>query len=229
MMRAAVLHQFGQSVKIEEVDRPSSGDDEVLLQTMACGIDGTDLKLCEGFGYTPDLPFVMGHEIAGVVHEVGRESPEHGVASAGGSRSATLRPWSWIDDSWHRATSWNSRHRAVSWVIRTGQYFDSRFGRIETGAVPAIVRAEQSANLGVSHTEQWMVFDQVIQHAPSGVDADAAYVRSGTRPGASVESFGPEGWQNEGRNRQQDTGNSGQGQTLSPRHDGSPSIACTTP
>jgi len=44
----------------------------VILQVKACGIDGTDLKLCDGFGYTPDLPFVMGHEIAGVVHEIGR-------------------------------------------------------------------------------------------------------------------------------------------------------------
>jgi propanol-preferring alcohol dehydrogenase len=50
---------------------PVPAEDEVLIQTMACGIDGTDLKLLDGFGYTPDLPFIMGHEIAGVVSETG--------------------------------------------------------------------------------------------------------------------------------------------------------------
>ena len=42
---------------------------------MACGIDGTDLKLLEGFGYTPDLPFIMGHEPAGIVDESMRSVP----------------------------------------------------------------------------------------------------------------------------------------------------------
>jgi len=40
---------------------------------MACGIDGTDLKLLDGFGYMPELPFIMGHEPAGVVIETGAE------------------------------------------------------------------------------------------------------------------------------------------------------------
>lgn len=70
-MRAARLQQFGQPLTIDEVEQPSPDRDEVVLQVKACGIDGTDLKLCDGFGYTPQLPFIMGHEIAGVVHEVG--------------------------------------------------------------------------------------------------------------------------------------------------------------
>jgi propanol-preferring alcohol dehydrogenase len=72
-MKTAVLHEFGQPLTIEELKRPSPGNDEVVLQTMACGIDGTDLKLCDGFGYTPELPFVMGHEIAGIVSDVGQD------------------------------------------------------------------------------------------------------------------------------------------------------------
>ncbi len=70
-MKAAVLHHFGQPLTIEDVAQPALADDEVLVQTIACGIDGTDLKLCDGFGYTPELPFVMGHEIAGIVHQIG--------------------------------------------------------------------------------------------------------------------------------------------------------------
>jgi len=71
-MKAAVLHQFGTPLAIQDMPTPVPAEDEVLVQTMACGIDGTDLKLCDGFGYTPELPFVMGHEIAGVVSQVGR-------------------------------------------------------------------------------------------------------------------------------------------------------------
>jgi len=71
-MKAAILREFGQPLTIKDIPRPRPEDDEVVLQTMACGIDGTDLKLCDGFGYTPELPFIMGHEIAGVVSEVGR-------------------------------------------------------------------------------------------------------------------------------------------------------------
>ncbi len=71
-MKAARLHAFGQPLVLEDVPDPVPGADDVLVQTHVCGIDGTDLKLLDGFGYTPELPFVMGHEIAGVVADVGR-------------------------------------------------------------------------------------------------------------------------------------------------------------
>jgi len=70
-MRAAVLHEFGKPLAIEEVDDPVPEADEVLIRVQACGIDGTDLKLLDGFGYEPELPFIMGHEPAGVVEQVG--------------------------------------------------------------------------------------------------------------------------------------------------------------
>ncbi len=70
-MKAAILRAFNQPLQWQEVDSPVADPDEVLVQVMACGIDGTDLKLLAGFGYTPDLPFIMGHEVAGVVAEVG--------------------------------------------------------------------------------------------------------------------------------------------------------------
>lgn len=72
-MKAAVLRALGQPLSIEDLPRPSPGAGEVLVRTRACGIDGTDLKLLDGFGYAPDLPFIMGHEIAGEVAQVGAE------------------------------------------------------------------------------------------------------------------------------------------------------------
>ena len=70
-MLAAVLKELSKPLRLEEVETPSPGSDEVLIQVMACGTDATDLKLIDGFGYAPDLPFITGHEIAGVVSEFG--------------------------------------------------------------------------------------------------------------------------------------------------------------
>ena len=75
-MRAAVLRKIGERLSIEEMPTPRPGSCDVLLRVRACGIDGTDLKLLDGFGYVPDLPFVMGHEIAGEVVECGADVSE---------------------------------------------------------------------------------------------------------------------------------------------------------
>jgi alcohol dehydrogenase, propanol-preferring len=70
-MKAAVLRAFGAPLSIEEVDDPRPGPDDAVIKVRACGIDGTDLKLLDGFGYTPELPFIMGHEAAGTVESIG--------------------------------------------------------------------------------------------------------------------------------------------------------------
>lgn len=70
-MKAAVLHKIGEALRMEDVPAPKAGPDEVLIRTKACGICGTDLHIRDGWGYTPELPFIMGHEPAGVVVEVG--------------------------------------------------------------------------------------------------------------------------------------------------------------
>ena len=72
-MKAAMLRKIGERLTIEEIPRPQPGVGEVLVKVRACGIDGTDLKLLDGFGYVPELPFIMGHEIAGEVAAVGAE------------------------------------------------------------------------------------------------------------------------------------------------------------
>jgi len=70
-MKAAVLHKIGEALRMDNVPAPKAGPDEVTIRTKACGICGTDLHIRDGWGYTPELPFIMGHEPAGVVVEVG--------------------------------------------------------------------------------------------------------------------------------------------------------------
>lgn len=70
-MKAALLQRFGEGLTISDVPVPQPASGEALVKVRACGIDGTDLKLLDGFGYAPNLPFIMGHEIAGEVEAVG--------------------------------------------------------------------------------------------------------------------------------------------------------------
>ena len=60
-------------MKLQEVETPEPGPEEALIQVMACGIDATDLKILDGFGYVPKLPFILGHETAGIVTKVGSQ------------------------------------------------------------------------------------------------------------------------------------------------------------
>lgn len=71
-MKAAVLHEIGNPLRIEDVPIPEIGPDDVLVQTKACGICRTDLHIYDGLAYIPQLPHILGHEPSGIVTEVGQ-------------------------------------------------------------------------------------------------------------------------------------------------------------
>ena len=60
----------GQPVTLEEVTIPDPGPGEALVRVQACGVCHTDLHYREG-AINDEFPFVLGHEAAGVVEEVG--------------------------------------------------------------------------------------------------------------------------------------------------------------
>jgi 2-desacetyl-2-hydroxyethyl bacteriochlorophyllide A dehydrogenase len=64
-MRAAVVKSIGEVV-IENVDDPTPGPGEVVIEVAACGLCGTDLHILQG-EFAPSLPLIPGHEFAGVV------------------------------------------------------------------------------------------------------------------------------------------------------------------
>lgn len=71
-MKSAVF--YGKhNLKVEEVNIPEPGDDEVLIQIKACGVCGTDVHIYEGDkGAAPVTPpAILGHEFSGVVTKVG--------------------------------------------------------------------------------------------------------------------------------------------------------------
>ncbi len=71
-MRAAVVRGYDGSVAIEEVPDPEPGPRDVIVDTRACGVCGSDLFLVKG-GFDSTLPIVPGHEASGTIVEVGSE------------------------------------------------------------------------------------------------------------------------------------------------------------
>ena len=69
-MRAAVLHEVGRPLEIEEIAIDKPGPQEVLIRTVATGVCHSDLHFVDGLWPCP-LPVVLGHESAGVVEAVG--------------------------------------------------------------------------------------------------------------------------------------------------------------
>jgi propanol-preferring alcohol dehydrogenase len=71
-MKAAVVHQFGKPLAVEDVPVPIPGSGELLVKVKACGVCHTDLHAAEGdWPVKPTLPFIPGHEAAGVVAALG--------------------------------------------------------------------------------------------------------------------------------------------------------------
>ncbi len=72
MVKAAVLYNFGETLKVDTVRLRAPGDDEVVVKLAASGVCHSDLSVQQG--RLPFLlPVVLGHEGAGIVEEVGKE------------------------------------------------------------------------------------------------------------------------------------------------------------
>jgi len=71
-MRAMVLDGARRPLRLAELPAPRPGDDEVLIKVHACGVCRTDLHIIDGELTSPKLPLVPGHEIVGVVEQLGQ-------------------------------------------------------------------------------------------------------------------------------------------------------------
>jgi succinate semialdehyde reductase (NADPH) len=69
-MRASVLSAVGGVMAIESLEMPVPRIKEVLIRVVACGVCHTDLHVIKGEVKFP-TPCVLGHEISGVIEQVG--------------------------------------------------------------------------------------------------------------------------------------------------------------
>jgi propanol-preferring alcohol dehydrogenase len=79
-MKAMLLKELGEMksnptpLSLQQVPEPTPGEGEVLIKVSACGVCHTELDEIEGRTPPPKLPVILGHQVVGVVEEVGKKS-----------------------------------------------------------------------------------------------------------------------------------------------------------
>jgi propanol-preferring alcohol dehydrogenase len=71
-MKAAVVHDFGRPLVLEDVSKPDPGLGQVLVRVETSGLCHTDIHAAHGdWPVKPSVPFIPGHEGVGLVERVG--------------------------------------------------------------------------------------------------------------------------------------------------------------
>ncbi|MCH9620291.1 MAG: putative alcohol dehydrogenase AdhA [Chlamydiales bacterium] len=68
-----VMVEANKPLQLKEIDKPKPQPHQVLIRVHVCGVCRTDLHIFDGDLPTPKLPLVLGHQIIGVVEELGKE------------------------------------------------------------------------------------------------------------------------------------------------------------
>src|SRR5215468_4151709 len=140
-MTAGVVHAFGKPLSIEEIPLPTPGPGEVLIKVIASGVCHTDLHAADGdWPVKASLPFVPGHEGAGIIVACGpgvvgfKEGDRAGVA--------------WLHDACGRCeycmTGWDSLCYAQH---NTGYSVNGSFADYVIGAAPYVGRLPEKLDL----------------------------------------------------------------------------------
>ena len=70
-------HGLPETLSLEEVDSPSPGPGQLLIQVKACGVNFPDSLIIQNlYQFMPELPFAPGGEVSGIVKSVG-EGVQH--------------------------------------------------------------------------------------------------------------------------------------------------------
>ncbi len=100
-MKAAILEAPGRFV-LTDRPRPEIGSDEILVRSEVCGVCTSEVDMFEGKNEALEYPRFIGHEVSGVVEEVGSRvrdfEPGDRVAvysEGGGYAEYTVVPASW--------------------------------------------------------------------------------------------------------------------------------------
>jgi S-(hydroxymethyl)mycothiol dehydrogenase len=70
LVRGVISREKMQPVELVDIVIPDPGPDEVVVDVIACGVCHTDLTYRDG-GINDEYPFLLGHEAAGTVQQVG--------------------------------------------------------------------------------------------------------------------------------------------------------------
>jgi alcohol dehydrogenase, propanol-preferring len=183
-MKAAVVHEFGKPLRIEEVPIPAPGPGEVLIKVMVNGICHTDLHSVDGDwgSIKPKLPLIPGHEGAGVVAAVGlgvkqfKEGNRAGVAwlhDACGWCEYCRTGWDALCRS-QRNTGFSVNGSFAEYVIGSAPYVGRLPDNVDFAAVAPVLCAGVTTYKAIKETEakpgEWLVISGVGGLGQLGVE-----------------------------------------------------------
>ena len=90
-MRAAVLRDHDEGLRVETIRTPRPKAGEVLIKVAACGLCHSDLHVIGGAIAFP-LPAVLGHEVTGTIVEVGPGNEHTGLKTGQNVAGGFLMP-----------------------------------------------------------------------------------------------------------------------------------------
>jgi propanol-preferring alcohol dehydrogenase len=161
-MKAAVVHQFGAPLRIEEVAIPTPKAGEVLVKIMASGVCHTDLHAEDGdWPVKPALPFIPGHEGAGVVAAVGpgvthlKEGDRVGIAwlhDACGSCEYCITGWETLCEA-QRCSGYSVNGAFAEYAIGAAAYVGRIPDAIDFVSAAPILCAGVTTYKGIKETE----------------------------------------------------------------------------
>ncbi|GGZ73088.1 NADPH:quinone oxidoreductase family protein [Paraglaciecola chathamensis] len=77
-MKAIVCNAFGpvEELEYKDVPDPQAGKGQVVVEIKACGVNFPDGLIVQGlYQMKPEVPFIPGNEVAGVISEIGEGVP----------------------------------------------------------------------------------------------------------------------------------------------------------
>jgi alcohol dehydrogenase, propanol-preferring len=161
-MKAAVVHAFGKPLRVEEIPIPTPGPGEVLIKVMATGVCHTDLHAANGdWAGRPALPFVSGHEGAGVITALGpgvtrlKEGDPVGVAwlhDACGACEYCMTGWDSLCESQHN-TGYSVNGSFAEYVLGAAPYVGRLPNNPDFAQMAPILCAGVTSYKGIKETE----------------------------------------------------------------------------
>jgi alcohol dehydrogenase, propanol-preferring len=211
-MKAAVVHEFGQPLAIEEVPVPTPRSGEILVKIAASGVCHTDLHAADGdWPVKPKPPFIPGHEGVGHVAAVGagvshvKEGDRVGVPwlyTACGHCRHCLGGWETLCER-QQNTGYSVNGGFAEYVVADPNYVGHLPGQVSFVEIAPILCAGVTVYKGLKATDtrpgDWVVVSGIgglghmaVQYARAmglnviAVDVDDAKLALATKLGASL-------------------------------------------
>lgn len=173
-MKAVVAHKFGAPLSIEEVPIPEVSSRQILVKINASGVCHTDLHAVSGdWPIKPHLPFIPGHEGAGIIAAVGKdvktikEGDRVGIPwlySACGHCEHCFSGWETLCES-QKNTGYSVNGCFAEYVLADPNYVAHLPDQLDYVAAASILCAGVTAYKGIKETDirpgQWIVISGI--------------------------------------------------------------------